>query len=280
MPDARIDARNDARDDAPDRPERGPLAVNEPIDLSGRTALVTGAASGIGASVARALAGAGATVHAVDRDADGLAALAALADGSGISTIAADLADLDGLANLPTDVDILVNNAGIQHVSPIEEFPLDRFEFILDLMLVSPFRLIRQSLPHMYDRGWGRVINISSVHGLRASAFKSAYVTAKHGLEGLSKVVALEGGPRGVTSTCINPAYVRTPLVEQQIADQARTHGIPESEVVEKVMLAPVSVKRLVEPDEVAALTLFLCGPASGSINGTSFSMDGGWTAH
>ena len=168
------DARNDARDDAPDRLQRGPLAVNEPIDLTGRTALVTGAASGIGASVARALAGAGATVHAVDRDADGLAALA---DGSGISTIAADLAALDDLANLPTDVDILVNNAGIQHVSPIEEFPLDRFEFILDLMLVSPFRLIRQSLPHMYDRGWGRVVNISSVHGLRASAFKSAYVT-------------------------------------------------------------------------------------------------------
>src|SRR6478735_8169511 len=238
------DARNDARDDAPDRLQRGPLAVNEPIDLTGRTALVTGAASGIGASVARALAGAGATVHAVDRDADGLAALA---DGSGIATITADLAALDDLANLPTEVDILVNNAGIQHVSPIEEFPLDRFEFILDL---------------------------------RASAFKSAYVTAKHGLEGLSKVVALEGGPRGVTSTCINPAYVRTPLVERQIADQARTHGIPESEVVEKVMLAPVSVKRLVEPDEVAALTLFLCGPASGSINGTSFSMDGGWTAH
>jgi 3-hydroxybutyrate dehydrogenase len=271
------DARNDARDDAPDRPQRSPLAVNDPIDLSGRTALVTGAASGIGASVARALAGAGATVHAVDRDADGLAALA---DGSGIATIAADLAALDELANLPTDVDILVNNAGIQHVSPIEEFPLDRFEFILDLMLVSPFRLIRQSLPHMYDRGWGRIVNISSVHGLRASAFKSAYVTAKHGLEGLSKVVALEGGPRGVTSTCINPAYVRTPLVERQIADQARTHGIPESEVVEKVMLAPVSVKRLVEPDEVAALALFLCGPASGSISGTSFSMDGGWTAH
>src|SRR6478752_7636391 len=264
------DARNDARDDATDRQQRGSLAVNDPIDLTGRTALVTGAASGIGASVARALATAGAKVHAVDRDEEGLALLA---EGSGVATITADLADLDALADLPTEVDILVNNAGIQHVSPIEDFPLD-------LMLTSPFRLIRQSLPHMYDRGWGRVVNISSVHGLRASAFKSAYVTAKHGLEGLSKVVALEGGPRGVTSTCINPAYVRTPLVERQIADQARTHGIPESEVVEKVMLAPVSVKRLVEPDEVAALTLFLCGPASGSINGTSFSMDGGWTAH
>ncbi len=267
----------DARDDAPDSPFGSPSAANRPIDLTGRTALVTGAASGIGASVARALAGAGAKVHAVDRDADGLASTA---EGCDIVTITADLADLDALAGLPTEVDILVNNAGIQHVSPIEDFPLETFEFILDLMLVSPFRLIRQSLPHMYDRGWGRVINISSVHGLRASAFKSAYVTAKHGLEGLSKVVALEGGPHGVTSTCINPAYVRTPLVEKQIADQARSHGIPESEVVEKVMLAPVAVKRLVEPDEVAALALFLCGPASGSVSGTSFSMDGGWTAH
>ena len=247
------------------------------MSLKGKVALVTGAASGIGASVARALAAAGATVHAVDRDADGLRALA---DGTSITTRTADLADLDALADLPTDVDILVNNAGVQHVSPVEEFPIERFDFILDLMLVSPFRLIRQTLPHMYAQGWGRIVNVSSVHGLRASAFKSAYVTAKHGLEGLSKVVALEGGPRGVTSNCINPAYVRTPLVEAQVADQARTHGIPESEVVEKVMLEPVAVKRLVEPDEVAALALFLCGPASASVNGTSFSMDGGWTAH
>jgi 3-hydroxybutyrate dehydrogenase len=271
------DARNDARDKATGSRHGSPSAVNEPIDLTGRTALVTGAASGIGASLARALAGAGAKVHAVDRDEHGLRSLARAA---GVATITADLADLDTLGDLPTDVDILVNNAGIQHVSPIEAFPLERFDLILDLMLVSPFRLIRQTLPHMYDRGWGRVVNISSVHGLRASAFKSAYVTAKHGLEGLSKVVALEGGPHGVTSTCINPAYVRTPLVETQIADQARTHGIPEAEVIEKVMLAPVAVKRLIEPDEVAALTLFLCGPASSSVNGTSFSMDGGWTAH
>jgi 3-hydroxybutyrate dehydrogenase len=274
------DDRDDVRDPATDPSGRAVPAANAPVDLTGRTALVTGAASGIGASVARALAAAGATVHAVDRDEDGLRALADGAADSSIVTIAADLADLDALAELPTAVDILVNNAGVQHVSPIEEFPLERFDFILDLMLVSPFRLIRQTLPHMYARGWGRVVNISSVHGLRASAFKSAYVTAKHGLEGLSKVVALEGGPRGVTSTCVNPAYVRTPLVEAQVADQARTHGIPETEVLEKVMLEPVAVKRLVEPDEVAALVLFLCGPASASVNGASFSMDGGWTAH
>jgi 3-hydroxybutyrate dehydrogenase len=131
----------------------------------------------------------------------------------------------------------------------------------------------------MYARGWGRVINVSSVHGLRASEFKSAYVTAKHGLEGLSKVTAVEGGPHGVTSNCINPAYVRTPLVERQIHDQSVTHGIAESEVVEQIMLSPVAVKRLVEPGEVAALALFLCGPASASVTGASFTMDGGWTA-
>jgi 3-hydroxybutyrate dehydrogenase len=271
------DARNDAREDAPPHPDRGGLAVNAPIDLTGRTALVTGAASGIGAAIALALEAAGAKVHAADRDEAGLARLAGT---SSVNPITADLSDLDSLGALPTDVDILVNNAGIQHVSPIEDFPLERFDLILDLMLVAPFRLIRQSLPHMYAQGWGRVINVSSVHGLRASAFKAAYVTAKHGLEGLSKVVALEGAPHGVTSTCINPAYVRTALVEQQISDQARTHGIPEAEVVSRIMLEPVAVKRLVEPDEVAALALFLCGPASASVSGTSFSMDGGWTAH
>jgi len=131
----------------------------------------------------------------------------------------------------------------------------------------------------MYDRGWGRVVNISSAHGLAASPYKSAYVAAKHGLEGLSKVTALEAGNRGVTSNCINPGYVRTPLVEKQIADQARTHGISEDEVVSKVMLELPSVKRLVEPEEVAELVAFVCSPASASINGASLTMDGGWTA-
>ena len=148
-------------------------------------------------------------------------------------------------------------------MSPIESFPLEKFELILDVMLHAPFRLVRQCLPTMYAQGWGRVVNMSSAHGLRASAYKAAYVTAKHGLEGLSKVVALEGAPHGVTSNCINPGYVRTPLVESQIADQAKTHGIPEDEVVEKVMLEGMAVKRLVEPAEVAEIALFLCGPAS-----------------
>jgi 3-hydroxybutyrate dehydrogenase len=249
------------------------------IGLSGRKALVTGAASGIGAAVVERYLEGGATVVAVDRDAAGLTSMSERLGTSVLTTVVADLSDLDALADLPVDIDILVNNAGVQHVAPVHEFPLDRFELILDLMLHAPFRLIRQSLPHMYARGWGRVVNVSSAHGLRASAYKSAYVTAKHGLEGLSKVVALEGAEHGVTSNCISPGYVRTPLVEKQIADQAAAHGLPEDEVLEKVLLQRMAVKRLVEPAEVAELAAFLCGPASASVTGTSYTMDGGWTA-
>ena len=146
-------------------------------------------------------------------------------------------------------------------------------------MLEAPFLLIRASLPHMYANGFGPVVNLSSAHGLRASAFKSAYVSAKHGLEGLSKVTALEGGPHGVTSNCVNPGYVRTPLVEKQIADQALAHSIPESEVVEKVMLTDSAIKSLVEPTEVADLVLWLCGDTARMVTGASYTMDGGWTA-
>ncbi|MFA7499363.1 MAG: SDR family oxidoreductase, partial [Leucobacter sp.] len=190
-----------------------------------------------------------------------------------------DLGDTRALDALEFDADILVNNAGIQRVSPIEEFDPEAFRLIQRIMLEAPFLLIRAILPGMYERGWGRVINVSSVHGLRASAFKSAYVSAKHGLEGLSKVTALEGGPHGVTSNCINPAYVRTPLVEQQIADQAKVHGIPESEVVEKVMLTESAIKRLVGADEVASLAGWLATDAAGMVTGASYTMDGGWSA-
>jgi 3-hydroxybutyrate dehydrogenase len=251
--------------------------TTDPLDLSGRTALVTGAASGIGAACVVRLAAEGATVYAVDRDKDGLGQFASLGS---VTAVPADLSDLDTIDGLPAGIDVLVNSAGIQHVSPIHEFPTEKWDLILALMLTSPFRLIRHVLPHMYAGGWGRIVNVSSVHGLRASEFKAAYVSAKHGLEGLSKVTALEGAAHGVTSNCVNPAYVRTPLVERQIVDQARTHGIDESEVVEKIMLTPVAVKRLIEPEEVADLVAFLCGPSSASVSGTSFVMDGGWTAH
>jgi 3-hydroxybutyrate dehydrogenase len=159
------------------------------------------------------------------------------------------------------------------------DFDPDAFRLIQRLMVEAPFLLIRAALPGMYERGWGRIVNISSAHGLRASAFKSAYVTAKHALEGLSKVTALEGAAHGVTSNCVNPSYVRTPLVEKQIADQAAVHGIPASEVVEKVMLTETAVKRLVEPEEVASLVGWLVGPTSGMATGASYTIDGGWTA-
>lgn len=245
-------------------------------DLTGRTAAVTGAASGIGAACARRLAAAGAHVLVVDRDADGAGAIAEEVGGR---MVVVDLADPAAVDALDLDVDILVNNAGLQHVAPIGEFPTDRWDTIIAVMLTAPFRLVRQTLPRMQARGWGRVVNISSVHGLRASPFKSAYVAAKHGLEGLSKVIALEGGPHGVTSSCICPAYVRTALVEGQIADQARTHGIGEDEVVEKVMLAETAVKRLIEPEEVAETVAFLCSDAAGVVNGASWTIDGGWSA-
>lgn len=248
----------------------------DPRSLVGRSALVTGGASGIGRAVAVAFAGAGAEVTILDRD----LAAKTVADEIGGFALVADLSDLDAISALDLNFDIVVNSAGVQHVAPLESFPPEKFSFILRLMLEAPFRIIQGALPHMYAQGWGRIINISSAHGLRASAFKGAYVSAKHGLEGLSKVAALEGGPHGVTSNCINPAYVRTPLVEAQVADQARTHGISESDVLEQIMLAPVAIKRLIEPEEVAALALFLAGKNADSVTGSSFCMDGGWTAH
>ena len=245
-------------------------------DLSGRRAVVTGGASGIGAACARAFAAAGAHVVIADLNGD---AARQIADELGGEAWQVDLGDTAALADLSLEADILVNNAGIQHVRPIEEFEPERFSLILRLMLESPFLLIRAALPGMYERGFGRVINISSVHGLRASPFKSGYVAAKHGLEGLSKVTALEGGPHGVTSNCIDPGYVRTPLVEKQIVDQARLHGISEEEVVPKVMLTESAIKRLVEPEEVASLAVWLAGPHAGMVTGASYTMDGGWSA-
>ncbi|AWK71148.1 3-hydroxybutyrate dehydrogenase [Rhodococcus oxybenzonivorans] len=245
-------------------------------DLSGRAALVTGGASGIGAACARHLAARGAQVTVADLDDVAAKTLAEEIDGSAWHV---DLLDTDQLADLRLKTDILVNNAGIQTVSPIEEFRVDDFRRIQTLMVEAPFLLIRAALPHMYAQGFGRIVNVSSVHGLRASAFKVAYVTAKHALEGMSKVTALEGGPHGVTSNCVNPGYVSTPLVQKQIADQAQLHGVSEADVVEKVMLTESAIKRLVEPAEVASLVGWLASADAGMVTGASYTIDGGWTA-
>ncbi|HTR91415.1 MAG TPA: 3-hydroxybutyrate dehydrogenase [Trebonia sp.] len=244
--------------------------------LQGRTAVVTGAASGIGKACAQALAEAGAKVRVVDLDAEGAHRVAEAVGGAACPV---DITDFTVAAAFAEDADILVNNAGFQLVRPLEEFPADVFHQMLAVMVEGPFHLIRAALPHMYAQCWGRIVNISSVHGLRASAYKAGYVTAKHALEGLSKVAAVEGGPYGVTSNCVNPGYVRTPLVEKQMADQAAAHGMEERQVVEQVLLAHCAIKQLIEPDQVAALVRFLCSPAAAMVSGASFVMDGGWTA-
>ncbi|GAA2808342.1 3-hydroxybutyrate dehydrogenase [Saccharopolyspora taberi] len=255
----------------------GETSPGGPLDLIGKRAVVTGAGSGIGAAVSRRLAAAGAAVVAVDRNVESAERVAAETGGE---ALVVDLSDPDAAESVGEYADIVVNNAGMQHVAPVHRFPPDTFNRMLRVMLESPFRIVRAALPGMYDRGWGRIVNISSVHGMRASPYKSAYVTVKHGLEGLSKAVALEGAARGVTSNCICPGFVRTPLVDRQVAEQAILHRVPEAQVVEDVLLARTPVKRLVEPDEVAALAVWLCGPGTTSITGSSFPIDGGWSAH
>lgn len=244
--------------------------------LAGRNAVVTGGASGIGAAIATRLAADGAHVVVADLNEE---AARAHASEIGGEAWAVDLSDTRGLEDLRLDADVLVNCAGIQQVSPIEEFAPERFRLILRIMLEAPFLLVRAALPHMYERGWGRVVNVSSVHGLVASPYKAAYVSAKHGLEGLSKVTALEGGAHGVSSVCINPGYVRTPLVEKQVADQMAVHGLSEAEVTEKVFLQMPARKEFVEPSDIAALASFLAGPHGHMATGASYVMDGGWTA-
>lgn len=245
-------------------------------DLTGRTAVVTGAASGIGRACALRLAEAGAHVIVIDISADGAKEAASEIDGQFRVT---DLSDPRAVEDLRADADIIVNNAGLQHVAPVHEFPPEQFSRIMRVMVEAPFRLVRQLLPGMYERGWGRVVNVSSVHGLVASPFKVAYVTAKHAIEGMSKVVALEGAEHGVTSNCVNPSYVRTPLVQNQISAQAEAHGLSETEVIEQIMLEPAAIKRLLEPSEVADVVAYLCSEQASFITGASLPIDGGWTA-
>jgi 3-hydroxybutyrate dehydrogenase len=252
--------------------------------MTERTALVTGAASGIGLAVAEGLAAQGVRVLVSDLDEKGAQAVASRLPGALAQR--ADVSSREECRALVTRaqtewgrLDILVNNAGLQHVSPVEDFPEDKWELLIRIMLVGPFLLTKYALPLMYERKWGRILNISSLHGVVASPYKSAYVSAKHGLMGLTKTVALEAADKGVTVNALCPSYVRTPLVEKQIADQARVHNLTESEVIERIMLAPAAVKRLLEPSEVAAYATFLCSEAAGGITGAAQMMDCGWTA-
>lgn len=244
-------------------------------DLEGRRALVTGGASGIGLACVHELAARGAHVTVADMDAERAHTVAEAVAGA---TWVVDLADTAGLEEFPLDIDILVNNAGVQRVASIRDLDPEHWRMLHRVMVEAPFLLIRAALPRMYERRWGRIVNVSSVHGRHASPFKAAYVAAKHGLEGLSKVVALEGASHGVTSNCVSPGYVRTPFTKNQIAAQARLHDIDEGEVIDRIMLADMAIKRLVEPEEVASLVGWLVGAHAGMVTGASYTMDGGWT--
>ncbi|TYB34058.1 MAG: 3-hydroxybutyrate dehydrogenase [Flexistipes sinusarabici] len=251
--------------------------------MKNRTAIITGAASGIGLAISKKFAEDGASVVMADiNDKDGIKE----AEKINAYFIKSDLtkqedckALIDKAYKKYGRIDILVNNAGIQHVAPIDEFPEEKWNFIINLMLTGPFLLTKYAWSYLKKNKWGRVININSVHGLRASEFKSAYISAKHGLMGLTKTAALEGAPYGITVNSICPAYVRTPLVENQISDQAKTHNISENEVIEKIMLKKAFIKKLIEPSEVAEIASFLCKDAASTITGTSITADCGWTA-
>jgi 3-hydroxybutyrate dehydrogenase len=244
---------------------------------NGKAAIVTGAASGIGRAVAERLTTDGMDVLSVDLRPD--------PDGPGIP-FEADLTNADANEAAVNEaierfgrLDVVVPNAGIQHVSPIEEFPVERWNTIVSLLLTSPFLLARYAWPALKDSGAGRFIAIASVHGLVASPYKAAYVSAKHGVVGLCKTLALEGAEVGITANAVCPGYVRTPLVEKQIADQARAHGLPEDEVLEKVILQPHAVKELIEPSEVARVVAFLASPEGKMFTGAPITLDQGWTA-
>ena len=246
-------------------------------ELEGRAAVVTGAAGGIGRAIAARLVDEGMRVLAVDLRPD--------EDGPG-EPFAADLttregnrAAVDAALERFGRLDALVPNAGFQHVAPVAEFPEDRWDALLALLLTSPFLLARHAWPSLVAAPAGRFVAIASVHGLVASPFKAGYVSAKHGVLGLVKTLALEGAPHGVCATAVCPGFVRTPLVEHQIADQARAHGLPEERVLEDVILAPHAVKRLIEPEEVAGVVAFLLGPGGGAFSGAPVTMDLGWSA-
>ncbi len=259
--------------------------------LKGKTALVTGSTSGIGRGIAEAFAAAGANIVLNGfGDSDEIEAFrSGLAEGNAVTVVydGADLTKPDAIEKMMKKqierfgvIDILVNNAGIQHVAPIDEFPVEKFDAIIAINLVAAFHTIRHALPAMKHQNWGRVINMASAHALVASPFKSAYVSAKHGIAGLTKTVALEVAELGITINAICPGYVLTPLVEKQIPDTAKSRGISEEEVKNDVMLAAQSTKEFVTVEQVAALAMFLAGEDAASITGALLPIDGGWTAH
>lgn len=258
------------------------------VSLGGRTAIVTGAASGIGRAMATMLARHGAALGVCDLDEAGARAVAQEIEGAGGQAIPVR-ADVSRPADVEVMVaatvrefgglDILVNNAGLQFISPVHEFPVDKWNLLIGVMLTGTFLCTRYALPAMISKRWGRVINISSIHGLVASPFKSAYIAAKHGIIGLTRTVALEVAEHDITVNAICPSYVRTPLVMGQIAEQSKAHGILETEVVQKIMLAPAAVKRLLEPDEIASFALYLCSEQAAGMTGGAYPIDAGWTA-
>ncbi|MBB4188362.1 3-hydroxybutyrate dehydrogenase [Sinorhizobium terangae] len=255
-----------------------------------KTAVITGSTSGIGLAIAKAFAKTGANIVLNGFGApDEIRAVTDDVAGLGSGTVIyhpADMTKPDEIADLMATaaarfggVDILVNNAGVQHVEKVEDFPVEQWDRIIAINLSSSFHTIRAALPGMKKKGWGRIINIASAHGLVASPFKSAYVAAKHGIMGLTKTVALEVAENGITANSICPGYVLTPLVEKQIPDQARTRGITEAQVVNDVMLKGQPTKKFITVEQVASLALYLASDDAAQITGTHVSMDGGWTA-
>lgn len=248
------------------------------------TILITGGASGIGAGLARELAQSGHHVIVSDRLLDDARRVAGglVSEGSSSDAVQLDVTSdasvAAAVASLARPVDVLVNNAGLQHVAPLEEFAIERWDYLIQVMLTGVARLTRAVLPGMRARGFGRIVNIGSIHSLVASPYKSAYVAAKHGLVGFSKVIALETAKVDITINTICPSYVRTPLVDQQIAAQARSHGIPESEVIDRMMLEPMPKHAFIGIDELTGITQFLISPAARNITGQTLVVDGGWT--
>ncbi len=248
--------------------------------LKGKRALVTGSTSGIGLAMARALAAEGAeTVITGFGDKDEIAAICAEIGATHVDADLTTVAGAESLMAAAGDVDILVNNAGMQFVSPVEDFPVEKWDKIIALNLSAAFHTIRLAVPYMKGRGWGRIINTASAHSLTASPFKSAYVSAKHGLAGLTKTVALELAQSGVTVNCVSPGYVWTPLVENQIPDTMKARNLTREQVINDVLLAGQPTKRFTQVEDLGAMAVFLCREEAGNITGSNFSMDGGWTA-